>query len=95
MKNDEIVSVVSNIFGITAIQLGSKDRSENVTTAKIAYCGLVRDIQKFTTINLMLGISTPSAKKFIKKCDELLQTDENFSSLYYKAQEKLAKMEII
>jgi len=91
MKNNEaIISIVASVFGISAIELCSKERRREVSLAKSAYCGLMKNKIKFSTINVLLGISTPSAKKFIKQCDILLNTDTHFAELYRKAQENIA-----
>lgn len=82
MDNEKIVQLVSDSFGVSAVRMASKDRSKEITIAKIAYCGLVRDIQKATTINLIMGISTPSVRKYIALCDENRKKDKDFAKKY-------------
>ena len=92
MNNEDIIKIVADVFGINAVRMSSKDRSKDVTIAKIAYCGLVKDIQKATTINVLLGISAPSMRKYISECSNLLKTNKRFANKYNTARKEIESL---
>lgn len=89
MKNEEIVKIVADSFGVSAVRMSSKDRSEDVTTAKIAFSGLTKAYLKATTVNVLIGVSAPSLRKYVAQCGELLKSDKEFSKRYKEAEVKL------
>lgn len=94
IRND-IVSVITEVFGVSKSEIQGRSRKRPIVYARHAYCLLSHSLDPESTLvktGQSIGRDHATILNSIKKCNNLRETDMRFSAMFQVCLDKLSDM---